>query len=62
MNLPTERLVIVAKKVERMRIYFLLKSDVLTAVASWFLKLEALTRGGKKVLPVTVLDHSVVVA
>ena len=41
-----------------MRIDVLLKSDVLTAVA----ELEALTGGGKKILPITALDPSVVVA
>ena len=42
----------------------LLKSDVLsaTAVASWYLEFGALTRDGKKYLPVTVLDSCVVVA
>ena len=54
-----KRLVIIAKKNETMRIYFLFKSDVLTAIAA--VVLEALTRGGKKILPVTVLDPSVVV-
>ena len=44
-----KRLVIIAKKNERMWIYFLLKSDVFTAtaVASWYLDLGALTLGGK---------------
>ena len=46
-----------------MRIDFLLKSDVLTAVAVvWYLELEAMTRGGRKILPVTVLNPSIVVA
>ena len=56
MSLPT------FEKFERMRIDFLLKSDVLTAVAVVVPYTWALTRGGKKILPVCLLDPSVVVA
>ena len=45
-----ERLVIIARKNERMWIDFLLKSNVLTptTVASWYLEFGTLKRGGKK--------------
>ena len=70
MSLPTfdkiknKRPVIIAKKLEIMRIHFLLKSDVLTfvAVVHGSLTLRHLASGGKKVVFVSVLDSSVVVA